>query len=397
MMVTNRGKLYSGITTKCKQERYKQCFNFIKKQKLNIRIILNFFKCMSILLSALLLFSSCSNDDNPIVIESDTSMYFPENSGTEWETTSVLELGWNQNEIQPLKDFLIQNNTKSFMILVNGKIVIEEYFNGHTSSAEWQWNSAGKTLVATITGVAQQENLLNLNDKASDYLGIEWTNMPLEKENLITIKHLLTMTSGIDDTKQYVIKSNLTYVADAGTRWAYGNVFQKLIDIVAKKSESFKTYFNEKLKNKIGMDGYWNFGTIFTIYHSTTRSMARFGLLALNKGKWHNEQIINERFFNESISTSQDINPSYGYLWWLNGKTNFMLPGEQTNYSGFLVPNAPADMYAAMGANDQRIYVIPSKKMVIIRMGDASDPSNSNFAVSGFDNALWEKINAVIK
>ena len=144
------------------------------------------------------------------------------------------------------------------------------------------------------------------------------------------------------------------------------------------------------------MDGRWNFGTIFTIYHSTTRSMARFGLLALNKGKWQNEQIINESFFTESINTSQSINPSYGYLWWLNGKTKYMVPDDQTVYSGFLVPNAPSDMYAAMGANDQRAYVIPSKKMVVIRMGDASNPNNPNFAVSGFDNELWAKINAVI-
>lgn len=124
--------------------------------------------------------------------------------------------------------------------------------------------------------------------------------------------------------------------------------------------------------------------------------MARFGLLALNKGKWKDEQIINEAYFEESITTSQSINPSYGYLWWLNGKSKFMIPREQTVFIGSLVPNAPADMYAAMGANDQRIYVIPSKNMVVIRMGNASNPSNPNFAVSGFDNDLWAKINAVI-
>ena len=106
-------------------------------------------------------------------------------------------------------------------------------------------------------------------------------------------------------------------------------------------------------------------------------------------------QIINETYFTESISTSQNINPSYGYLWWLNGKASAMIPGGQTVYPGTLVPNAPADMYAAMGASDQRIYVIPSKKMVVVRMGDASDPGNPSFAVSGFDNALWQKIIAV--
>lgn len=350
--------------------------------------------CVLLLLLSIV---SCSKNDNEIQQTPTESMYYPSNTSASWETKSLSSLGWNQNAVQPLKDYLNQKGTKSFMILVNGRIVMEEYFNGHTATATWEWNSAGKTLVASTVGIAQQENLLNINNKVSDYLGTEWTSMPLNKENLITVKHLLTMTAGNDDTKQYVIKSNLTYIADAGTRWAYSNIFQKLTDVVNKASNKpFETYFNEKLKSKIGMEGFWNFGTIFTIYHSNTKSMARFGLLALNKGKWNNEQIINESYFNESVSTSQSINPSYGYLWWLNGKTSFMIPNEQNVYQGFLVPNAPADMYAAMGAKDQRIYVIPSKKMAVIRMGDASDPVNPNFAVSGFDNELWGKINAVI-
>jgi hypothetical protein len=64
---------------------------------------------------------------------------------------------WNQNAVQPLKDFLTQKNTKSFMILVNGRIAMEEYYNGHSANTTWEWNSAGKTLVATTTGIAQQE------------------------------------------------------------------------------------------------------------------------------------------------------------------------------------------------------------------------------------------------
>ncbi len=355
-------------------------------------------KHFTLSLLLLVLVSSCSKNGDAVQPSLPESMYFPSNSSSTWETKSLSSLGWNQAAVQPLKDFLIQKHTKSFIILVNGRIVMEEYFNGQTATGTWEWNSAGKTLVASITGIAQQEGLLNISSKVSDYLGTEWTSMPLSKENLITVRHLLTMTSGNDDTKQYVVKPNLTYVADAGTRWAYSNIFQKLTNVVANASnKSFETYFNEKIKNRIGMDGFWNFGTIFTIYHSTARSMARFGLLALNNGKWGNEQIINESFFKESIAPSQSINSSYGYLWWLNGKSSFMIPGEQTVYQGYLVPNAPADMYAAMGANDQRIYVIPSKKMVVVRMGDASDPVNPNFAVSGFDNALWDKINAIVK
>lgn len=351
-------------------------------------------KNMSLWLFVLWSLTGCGQTDPS---PSGTSLYFPPRSDAAWETTSPTELGWNTGAISGLKTFLTQTNTKSFMILVNGRIVMEEYFNGHTATTEWEWNSAGKTLVSAITGIAGQENLLNPDNKASDYLGTGWTSMPLEKENRITVRHLLTMTSGIDDTKQLMIRSNLTYVADAGTRWAYSNVFQKLTDVVAKAADTgFETYFNEKLKNKIGMDGYWSFGPIFTIYHSSTRSMARFGLWALNKGKWGDQSVINEAYFTESTRTSQDLNPAYGYLWWLNGKTKFMVPNSQTVFTGFLIPNAPADMYAAMGARDQRIYVIPGRNMVVVRMGSSSNPDSPDFAVSGFDADFWEKINAVI-
>jgi CubicO group peptidase (beta-lactamase class C family) len=344
----------------------------------------------------ILLFSACSNEDEP-KSEPIEAMYFPSNTDGAWETKSLSNLDWNEDAVDDLNEYLIQAHSKSFMILVNGRIVMEEYFDGHTQTSSWQWNSAGKTLVATTTGIAQQEGLLNINNIASQYLGTEWTSEPIEKENLITSRHLLTMTSGINDESQLVIKSNLTYLADAGTRWSYSNVFQILMDVVAAASDQeFETYFDAKLKNKIGMDGFWDNGVIFKIYNSTTRSMARFGLLALNNGTWKDEQVINETFFTESITTSQNINPSYGYLWWLNGKSDYMVPGGQTVYDGSLVSQAPADMYAAMGAEDQRIYVVPSMNMVVVRMGEASDPDNPNFALSGFDNALWEKINAVL-
>ena len=352
-----------------------------------------------LLITTAITFFSCQKDNGGVAVDPVAeTMYFPSTTDNTWETKPIAGLGWNETAIQPLKDFLVQKNTKSFMILINGRIVMEEYFSGHTPTTTWQWNSAGKTLTSVSTGIAQQEGLLDINKKVSDYIGTGWTKETLAKENLITVRHLLTMTSGINDSSDLVITSNLTYMADAGTRWSYHNVFQKLMDVVAAASgQSFDTYFTSKLKNKIGMDGFWNNGIIYKIYNSNTRSMARFGLLALNKGKWNTEQVINQTYFNESISTSQNINPSYGYLWWLNGKANYMVPGGQTVYPGTLIPNAPADTYAAMGAADQRIYVVPSKNMVVIRMGDASDPANPSFAVSGFDNALWEKIKAVTK
>jgi hypothetical protein len=89
-------------------------------------------------------------------------------------------------------------------------------------------------------------------------------------------------------------------------------------------------------------------------------------------------------------TTSQSLNLSYGYLTWLNGKSSYMIPQSQFVFPASLVPNAPADMFCALGKNDQKIYVIPSTNMVVIRMGnDAGFPA---LAVSAFDNELWGKL-----
>ncbi|MCL9805735.1 beta-lactamase family protein [Flavobacterium amniphilum] len=345
-----------------------------------------------------LVLSGCSSDETTNEAAPE-SMYFPPLSGSTWETKSISSLGWNQSAVQPLKDYLNEKHSKSFMILVNGRIVMEEYFNGHNSSTVWYWASAGKTLTSTLTGIAQQENLLNINQKVSTYIGTGWTSETLAKENLITCKHLLSMTSGLDDefNEDLVEPSNLIYKSDAGTRWAYDNVYVKLQDVVTQASgQTWNAYFNSKLRDKIGMStsGFWyNNPDGLRIYSSNTRSMARFGLLALNKGKWNGSQILNETYFNEATSTSQNINLAYGYLWWLNGKASYHLPGSQFQFNGSIIPSAPSDMLMALGKNDQKIYVVPSKKMVIIRMGDAAD--GSNMALSDFDETLWQKINAL--
>ena len=341
-----------------------------------------------------LLFVSCSKNDNDSTPIPSQNMYFPPLTSNVWETTSISDLKWNQNAVQPLLDYLELKHSKSFIILINGRIVLENYFNGHTASTNWYWASAGKTLTSTITGIAQQENLLNLNNKVSQYIGTGWTNETLAQENLITCKHLLTMTSGLDDSTDDVNPVNLIYKADAGTRWAYHNVYVKLQDVVAKASgQTWENYFNSKLRDKIGMNGTWVQLGANSVYTSTSRSMARFGLLMLNKGKWENSTVLNEAFFTEATTTSQNINLGYGYLWWLNGKSSYHLPQSQLTFQGSIIPTGPNDMFMALGKNDQKIYVVPSKNMVIIRMGDAAD--SANLALSDFDKILWQKINAL--
>lgn len=342
--------------------------------------------------------AGCSSDSEtplplPTPVPTET-MYFPPTGSATWDTKTIASLNWNQAAVQPLKDYLALKNSKSFIILINGRIVMEEYFNGHDATTSWYWASAGKTLTSTMTGIAQQEGLLNINNKVSTYIGTSWTSAPLAKENLITCKNLLSMTAGLDDATDAVDPASLIYTADAGTRWAYHNVYVKLQDVIATASgQTWSNYFNAKLRDKIGMNGSWLPSGNNSVYWSSSRSMARFGLLMLNKGKWENQQILNEAYFTEATNTSQTINQAYGYLWWLNGKTSYHLPQSQLQFSGSIIPSGPSDMFMALGKNDQKIYVIPSKKMVIIRMGDAADAVN--LALSDFDNVLWQKINAL--
>ncbi len=342
----------------------------------------------------------CSSvEQNPIPTPNPPTaeaLYFPPIGSNIWETKSTTSLNWKETAIQDLYAFLEEKNTKSFIVLVDGRIVIEKYFNNHTTTSNWYWASAGKTLTSTLVGIAQQEGFVNIDNKVSQYLGTGWTSETLEQENKITCKHLLSMTSGIEDIANGdgVTPDQLTYNAPAGTRWAYHNVYVKLQDVVEEASgKSWTTYFNSKLRDKIGMDGSWISSGNNVIYWSSTRSMARFGLLMYNKGKWGQDVILNEAYFNQATQSSQNLNLAYGYLWWLNGKASYKVPQLQTLYPGSLIATAPNDMFMALGKNDQKVYIIPSKKMVVIRMGDAAD--NVNLALSTFDETLWTKISAL--
>ena len=321
--------------------------------------------------------------------------YFPPNNNNTWETITPTEVGWCADELNEVYTFLEEKNTKAFIILKDGKIAVEQYFNGFGQDSAWYWASAGKTITGLLVGVAQAEGLLNIEDKTSDYLGTGWTSASLAKENLITIKDQLSMTTGLNDgvsDPNCMEPSCLEYLADAGSRWSYHNApYRLLMDVIAEASgQSFQVYTNQKLLNKTGMTGLW----INRVFWSKPRSMARYGSLILNHGNWDETTVLsNLDFMSEMTNSSQNINPSYGYLWWLNGKGSYMLPSLQTTFNTDLIPNAPDEMYSALGKNDQKIYILPSKDIVIIRMGNAS--SNSQFALSSFDNELWGMLNNV--
>jgi CubicO group peptidase (beta-lactamase class C family) len=327
------------------------------------------------------------------------TIYFPPLTGSSWDTIAPQTLGYCQPKIDSLYNFLEQNNSKAFILLKDGKIVLEKYFGTHTATTPWQWASAGKTITSFMTGIAQQEGYLSITDTTASYLGQGWTNCAPQQEERITIWNQLTMTSGLDDGVPdhfCTLDTCLNYLADPGTRWAYHNGPYTLLDGVIENATglTLNNYTTQKLKNPTGMTGAFFSVGYNNVFFSTARSMARFGSLILNKGNWNGNQIMTDTaYFNDMVNTSQNLNKSYGYLWWLNGKQSFMVPSLQTVFPAFMCPNAPADMISAIGSGGQFLNVVPSQNLVWLRMGD--EPSNSNVPFLLNDD-IWQYVNDLV-
>lgn len=105
------------------------------------------------------------------------------------------------------------------------------------------------------------------------------------------------------------------------------------------------------------------------------RDMARYGLLIQRGGVWKGTRVVPEAWLRDALRPSQDLNRGYGYLWWLLGIKKDR-PGR----------DVPADLVAALGAKDQKIYVCPSLDVVLVRQGDAAKDATE--AESEFDNVL---------
>lgn len=329
-----------------------------------------------------------------------TPLYFPPSTGPTWASVTPQSLGWCQPQLDTLLAYLGRQHTKGFIVLKDGRLVVEQYYGTFTRDSLWYWASAGKSLTATLVGIARQDGLLSLTDSSSRFLGRGWTSAPAAKERLITVRHQLTMTTGLDDTppapcdNESTTAACLLYRADAGTRWAYHTgPYRKLQPLLAAASGlSINQYTSQKIGSVIGMGGAW----LNDVYYSRTRDAARFGLLILARGSWNGTAILRDTaYFRQMTTPSQAFNRSYGYLWWLNGQSSYMLPQSQLVLPGPLVPTAPTDMLMALGKNDQKIYVVPSLGLVAVRLGQSA--GQPKLALSSFDTELWRRLMASVQ
>lgn len=346
------------------------------------------------------LFGSCKKNDTNNAGETNNSYYFPPTSTDVWDTKTSSSINWDDTQLQAAFDYAATKNTYGLIVLHRGKIVKEQYWNNWNKDTRYYIASAGKSIVAFVAGIAQQEGIININNKTSQYLGSGWTSLPLIKENLITVKHQLSMTTGLDDgvaNPDSTKPTYLMYKADAGTRWAYYNAPYLLLHAVLANAsgQTWSAYCKSKLLDKIGVSStaFW----YNNVFYCTTRDAARFGSLILRKGEWNGTQLLTDvNYFTAMTSTSQNYNLSYGYLWWLNGKSSAMVPQTQMVYPTSLVPNAPVDMYMALGKDDKKIYVVPSLDVIVVRLGDNASASSA-LGPSSFDNELWGKLKLAMK
>lgn len=328
-----------------------------------------------------------------------SGLYFPP-AGDQWERIDPARVGWDVVKLKAALAYCGQNKSSAVVLVYRGRILIEQYWQ--LKPAEKTPNgqpnpyfhmllgrdtrgrpiedvaSAQKSVTAMLVGIAQHRGLLKLDDPVHTHLGQGWSRATAAAEKQITIRHLITMTSGLN--------TRLRNEAPAGTRWAYNTAaYSRSLTCVARASKMKPDELTRKwLTGPLGMqDSRWATRTWLRLrpdvnhlgFATTARDLARFGLLMLAHGNWDGKNVLADKdYLRAATSPSQKLNPSYGYLWWLNGGP-FLLRGAGTRKAGRLLPVAPRDMFAAQGKLNRRLYVLPRQQLVITRLGDQPGPS----------------------
>ena len=346
-------------------------------------------------------------------------LYFPPAKGS-WEKVRAAELGWNLAKLKAALEFAGRRKSSAVVILYQGRLLAEQYWevpakpkdergrlsryfymrHGKDSSGRIIEDvaSAQKSIVSLLVGIARQKSLLELSDPVDKHLGQGWSKAPREKEAKITLRELISMSSGLN--------IDLDYVAPPGTKWKYNTqAYSRSLQVVAAASGMSPNELTKKwLTEPLGMaDSRWVDRGLKRIEEKTgvkqrtantlgfvtsARDLARVGLMLLAGGDWNGAAIVSDKtYLADSVKPSQKMNPAYGYLWWLNSSARPVASNGERR-SRALVPSAPADLFAAQGALGRRLWVVPSLGIVATRLGD--DPRASGRG--DFDRLFWKAL-----
>jgi CubicO group peptidase (beta-lactamase class C family) len=291
-------------------------------------------------------------------------------------TQQNLEMAANYSEAQ---------DGVSILVLHKGQVVFERYPDGH-SADEAHWLASGtKSFCGVMAAAAVQDGLLTLDERVCETIA-EWKDDPLKAQ--VTIRQLLSLTSGIRPGSvgrppTYAEAVESAVIDPPGTMFRYGPAsFQIFGEVMRRKlaatNEDPLAYLKRRVFDPIGLqfdawrkgkDGnaQWPSGAKLT-----AREWSKFGHLLLHKGEWNGKKLVDKDTLDACFK-GNPANPMYGLSFWLpseakkQGAKVASPRRNRTNDISF-APGAPEIVMAA-GALGQRLYVVPSMELVIIRQG----------------------------
>lgn len=272
--------------------------------------------------------------------------------------------------------------TRSVVILHKNHLIFEKYADGFNKDSKILGWSMTKSLTATYFGILQFQHKLNINEPAPI---AEWKN---DERAKITLHNLLQMNSGLEWEERYdkicdatkmlfnsrdmgQVQLEKPLIGKSNQSWNYSSGTSNLLSKILRKQftnhQDYLDFWYASLIDKIGMystvvetDMTGNYvGSSYA--WATSRDWAKFGLLYLNNGNWNGEQIFDPTWTKYVAKPTPTSEGRYGGHFWLNSSGKY--------------PDAPRDMYYASGFQGQKIFIIPSKDLVIVRMGLTDDES----------------------
>lgn len=277
------------------------------------------------------------------------------------------------------------NRTRAVIVVYDNQMVAEKYAPGFTSNTRLTGWSMTKSVFSALTGVLVMQGKLDIDAPAPVQ---EWSDTK-DPRHPITVRHLLQQTSGLKFEEVYSKSSNATrmlcqkgdmaaYAASLPLKYPPGqhfhyssgntNILSRIIRRTIGEGD-YHTFPYKQLFYKLGMyntllepDASGTFvGSSYC--YATARDWARLGLLYLNNGFYNGEQILPADWVEQSTTPSSAAQQGqYGFKWWLNA-------GEKGKPENRVFPTLPADLFYADGFEGQNIFIIPSKKLVVVRLG----------------------------
>ncbi len=321
----------------------------------------------------------------------------------EFEPIDPHDAGWDPAVVADFVTWAAEAGTRQLLIVDDGRVVAEHYWHRANERRPTDVYSAQKSLMGAAVGALIGSGVLDIAAPVSTWLGDGWTTSGPENEEKITVRHLLSMTSGLDD--------NFAFDNEPGSTWYYNNnAYHQLRPIIeAATGRPASDVLRELVHEPLGMaDTNWRpresvtdpVGRPLNGMFSTARDLARFGRFVLD-AVGDTDGGPAAAFLRESLRPATSLNPSYGLLWWLLDGETAIVPDAlnaddpakafgSRSVAHRLAPSAPAGTVAAMGAGDQRLFVVASHRVIVVRLGA---PITAKTAAAGnAEEAIWARL-----